>query len=86
LGWPSRYGRLDLLINNAGVMGTPRQLNPRMAFELQFRCPNHLGHFASATPVAALAERPRSPGGSRSPQGAQFFRPLPFDDLNGESH
>jgi len=40
----SRLGRIDLLINNAGIMGVPRRLSAQ-GHESQFAV-NHLGHFA----------------------------------------
>src|SRR3954468_21606437 len=40
----SRFDHLDLLINNAGVMTTPKSTTAD-GFELQFGT-NHLGHFA----------------------------------------
>lgn len=42
--YASRYGGLDLLVNNAGVMAVPYRLTAD-GFELQFGV-NHLGHFA----------------------------------------
>lgn len=38
------HARLDVLVNNAGVMAPPRTLSAQ-GHELQFAC-NHLGHFA----------------------------------------
>src|SRR3954470_22129803 len=40
----ARYDRIDLLVNNAGVMMTPKSIT-KDGFELQFGT-NHLGHFA----------------------------------------
>lgn len=55
-----RAGGLDLLINNAGVMGVPRRQTTAQDFELQFGT-NHLGHFAlTGRLLPALLRRPGS--------------------------
>lgn len=41
----SRYTRLDILCNNAGIMGGPKISRTRHGFETMFGT-NHLGHFA----------------------------------------
>ncbi|MDT8870472.1 SDR family NAD(P)-dependent oxidoreductase [Komagataeibacter rhaeticus] len=55
--------RLDVLVNNAGVMGTPRRLETRDGFELQFGT-NFLGPFAlTARLRPLLCAAPQGAGG-----------------------
>jgi protochlorophyllide reductase len=77
-----RYGRLDLLINNAGVMGSPRTLT-RDGFELQFGI-NHLGHFALTLLLLPLLEDRPDARVVFVTSGAQYFGRIAFDDLQGE--
>ncbi len=74
------HGRLDLLVNNAGVMVPPFG-RTRDGFELQFGT-NHLGQFALAAHLFPLLART---AGSRvvvvASAGANFGRPR-LDDLN----
>jgi protochlorophyllide reductase len=77
-----RYGRLDLLINNAGVMAPPR-MRTKDGFELQFGT-NHLGHFALTKALMPLL---RAQPGARVvtvTSGAQYFGKIDFADLQGE--
>lgn len=76
--------RLDVLINNAGVMMNPRTLT-RDGFESQFGI-NHLGHFAlTGLLLARLEQTPASrivnisSGGHRMGNGD-----LPWDDIHAE--
>jgi NAD(P)-dependent dehydrogenase (short-subunit alcohol dehydrogenase family) len=79
----SAYPRIDLLINNAGVMYTPRQTTAD-GFELQFGT-NHLGHFAL---TGLLLECLLPVSGSRvvtvSSTGHRIQAAIHFDDLQFE--
>jgi NAD(P)-dependent dehydrogenase (short-subunit alcohol dehydrogenase family) len=78
----ARYQRIDLLINNAGVMMTSKSTT-KDAFELQFGT-NHLGHFAF---TGLLLDRLLPVPGSRvvtvSSLGHRFGG-IQFDDLQSE--
>ena len=77
------HDRIDLLINNAGVMYTPRSTTAD-GFELQFGT-NHLGHFAL---TGLLLDRLLATASSRvvtvSSVGHRIRARINFDDLNFE--
>ena len=77
------YPRIDLLINNAGVMWTPKQLTAD-GFEMQFGT-NHLGHFAL---TGLLLDNMLPVRGSRvvtvSSMGHRLRAAIHFDDLQWE--
>ncbi|MGF2945079.1 SDR family NAD(P)-dependent oxidoreductase [Mycobacterium sp. Lab-001] len=77
------YPRIDLLINNAGVMWTPKRLTAD-GFELQFGT-NHLGHFAL---TGLLLDNLLDVRGSRvvtvSSLGHRLRAAIHFDDLQWE--
>jgi NAD(P)-dependent dehydrogenase (short-subunit alcohol dehydrogenase family) len=57
----ARYGSLDLLINNAGVMALPKRQETADGFEMQFGT-NYLGHYALTArllPLLRHGARPR---------------------------
>ena len=76
------FGRLDLLINNAGVMAPPRRLS-RDGYELQFAV-NHLGHFALTTALLPLLKQQSGARVVTVSSGAHYFGRIAFDDLQGE--
>lgn len=75
--------RLDLLINNAGVMPPPQRRQTRDGFELQFGT-NYLGHFALTAHLLPLLKSGHSPRvvtlGSIAARGGA----IDFADLQAE--
>ena len=80
----ARYDRLDLLLNNAGVMAIPRELTED-GFEMQLGV-NHLAHFALTgllLDVITATPNSRIHGTSSS---AAFMGAINLDDLMGEKN
>ncbi|WP_093875011.1 oxidoreductase [Streptomyces sp. TLI_105] len=81
-GVRAEHPRLDVLVNNAGVMAPPRTLTPE-GHEVQFAA-NHLGHFALTGLLLDLLAAGTDPrvvtvSSINHRQGS-----LRFDDLSGE--
>jgi NAD(P)-dependent dehydrogenase (short-subunit alcohol dehydrogenase family) len=78
----AEHDGLDLLINNAGVMATPRRRTAD-GFELQFGT-NHLGHFAlTCLLVGAMEGRDDARVVTLSSNAHKFGR-IAFDNLSGD--
>ncbi|MGW2602489.1 oxidoreductase [Streptomyces klenkii] len=76
------HPRLDVLINNAGLMAPPRSLSAQ-GHELQFAC-NHLGHFALTGLLLDLLTAGRDPRVVTVSSVNHRKARLRFDDLAGE--
>ena len=77
------HPRIDLLVNNAGVMYTPKQ-STRDGFERQFGT-NHLGHFAfTGLLLDQLLPVPGSRVVTVSSVGHRIQAAIHFDDLGWE--
>jgi NAD(P)-dependent dehydrogenase (short-subunit alcohol dehydrogenase family) len=77
------HPRIDLLVNNAGVMWTPKQVT-KDGFELQFGT-NHLGHFAlTGLLLDTLLPVPGSRVVTLSSVGHRIRAGIHLDDLQWE--
>ena len=73
-----RFGKIDILINNAGVMATPF-LHTHDGFEMQFGT-NHLGHFALTGELFPLIERGHLKRIVNLSSRGHHIAPVGFDD------
>lgn len=80
----SERERIDLLINNAGVMAPPKR-QTRDGFESQFGT-NHLGHFALTGRLIGLLLAADSPRVVTLSSLAHRIGKMNFDDLQGDRH
>ncbi|MDB5977101.1 MAG: family NAD(P)-dependent oxidoreductase [Nevskia sp.] len=74
---------IDLLVNNAGVMATPRRHTTADGFELQFGT-NYLGHFALTARLLPLLRRSRVPRVVNLASLVHRWGVIDFDDLQGQ--
>ncbi|RPK42994.1 oxidoreductase [Streptomyces sp. ADI93-02] len=73
--------RIDVLVNNAGVMAPPRSLSAQ-GHELQFAC-NHLGHFALTGLLLGLLAAGRDPRVVTVSSVNHRQGRMRFDDVDG---
>jgi NAD(P)-dependent dehydrogenase (short-subunit alcohol dehydrogenase family) len=79
----NKRDRLDLLINNAGVMVPPKRQETKDGFELQLGT-NYLGHFALTAHLLPLLRKGRSARVVSLSSVAATTGAIDFDDLNAE--
>lgn len=75
-----RFAKIDILINNAGVMATPFT-HTADGFEMQFGT-NHLGHFALTGELMPLIERGTNKRIVNLSSRGHHMGPVHFDDPN----
>ncbi len=78
----AKYDRLDILLNNAGVMAIPRQ-ETADGFEMQLGV-NHLGHFALTGLLLDIITNTPGARIHNVTSTANFMGSINFDDLMGE--
>jgi NAD(P)-dependent dehydrogenase (short-subunit alcohol dehydrogenase family) len=79
------FERVDLLINNAGVMAPPRRATTEDGFESQFGT-NHLGHFALTGLLLGRLLASSAPRVVTLSSSGHRIGRIRFDNLQGEKH
>lgn len=79
----AKYGRLNILLNNAGVMAIPRTLTED-GFEMQIGV-NHIAHFALTGLLLDLLTATAKARIHNTSSSAAFNGRINFDDLMGET-
>jgi NAD(P)-dependent dehydrogenase (short-subunit alcohol dehydrogenase family) len=80
----SKYSRLDILMNNAGVMLPPKREETKQGFEIQFGI-NHLGHFAlTGLLLDLIIKTPGARVVTQSSIAHKMLIDIDFNDLNWE--
>jgi NAD(P)-dependent dehydrogenase (short-subunit alcohol dehydrogenase family) len=78
-----RRGKLDLLVNNAGILALPKRETTADGFEMQFGV-NHLGHFALTGCLLPALLQSESPRVVTVSSLAHSFGRVDFSDLQAE--
>ena len=77
-----RFERLDVLINNAGIMAPPKTLSAQ-GLEIQFAV-NHLSHMALSQKLIPLISETDNARIVTVTSGVQYFAKVNFSDLQGQ--
>ena len=78
-----RRGKLDLLVNNAGILALPKRETTADGFEMQFGL-NHLGHFALTGRLLPALLKAKSPRVVAVSSLAHSFGRMDFSDLQAQ--
>ena len=76
-----KFGSLDVLINNAGIMAPPKTLS-KQGFEIQFAV-NHLSHMLLTLELLPMLNEKNNSRVVTVTSGVQYLGKIAWDDLQG---